>query len=81
MSVHDEVYSIQDYVIKSVICYKSVVFSGYSGFPTNKTDRHDITEILLKVSLNTLTLTHHYVRYTSQCLIYKTPRTFKMFLH
>jgi len=24
---------------------------------TNKTDRHDITEILLKVALNTLTLT------------------------
>jgi hypothetical protein len=24
--------------------------------PTNKTDRHDITEILLKVVLNTLTL-------------------------
>ena len=25
---------------------------------TNKTDRHDITEILLKVALNTITLTH-----------------------
>jgi hypothetical protein len=24
---------------------------------TNKTDRHDITEILLKVALNTITLT------------------------
>ena len=24
--------------------------------PTNKTDRHDITEILLKVALNTITL-------------------------
>jgi len=29
----------------------SVVFNGYS---TNKTDRHDITEILLKVALNTI---------------------------
>ena len=32
-----------------------------SGFPrvssTNKTDRHDIAEILLKVALNTITLT------------------------
>ena len=28
-----------------------VVFSGYS---TNKTNRHDITEILLKVALNTI---------------------------
>jgi hypothetical protein len=38
-----------------------VVFSGYYGFSSiNKTDRHDITEILLKVALNTiaLTLTH-----------------------
>jgi hypothetical protein len=31
-----------------------VVFSGYSGFSsTNKTDHHDITEILLTVVLNT----------------------------
>ncbi len=35
----------------SVICKRSVVFS------TNKTDRHDITEILLKVALNTIILT------------------------
>jgi hypothetical protein len=28
-----------------------VVFSGYSGFTTNKTDCHDITETLLKVAL------------------------------
>ena len=27
--------------------------------PTNKTDRHDITDILLKVALNTITLTTH----------------------
>ena len=32
-------------------CSRSVVFSGSS---TNKTDRHDITEILLKVALNTI---------------------------
>jgi hypothetical protein len=31
-----------------------VVFSGSSGFSTNKTDHHDITEILLKVALNTI---------------------------
>ena len=29
-------------------CDRSVVFSGYSGSSTNKTDRHGITEILLK---------------------------------
>ena len=34
----------------SVTCRRSVVFSGSS---TNKTDRHDITEMLLKVALRT----------------------------
>ena len=29
---------------------------------TYKTDRHDITEILLKVALNTITLTHNFVK-------------------
>jgi hypothetical protein len=48
---HGKVYSIQQYVIKFVTDLgMSVVFSGYSGF------LHDITEILLKVALNTLTL-------------------------
>jgi hypothetical protein len=35
----------------SMTCDRSVVFS------TNKTHHHDITEILLKVVLNTITLT------------------------
>ena len=35
----------------SVTCDRSVVFSRYS---TNKADHHDITEILLKVALNTI---------------------------
>jgi hypothetical protein len=39
----------------SVTCGRSVVFSGYAGFTINKTDCHDITEILLKVALNTKT--------------------------
>jgi hypothetical protein len=34
-----------------------VVFSGTLVSSTNKTDRHDITEILLKVALNTITTT------------------------
>jgi hypothetical protein len=29
---------------------RMTVFSGYCGFLPNKTDRHDITEILLKVA-------------------------------
>jgi hypothetical protein len=34
-----------------------VVFSGTPVSSTNKTDSHDIPEILLKVALNTITLT------------------------
>ena len=58
--IHDEVYSIQHCVIKFVSDLWKV--SGFSpGTPvssTNKTDPHDITEILLKVALSTMTLTH-----------------------
>jgi len=54
-----EVYSIQHYVIKFVSDLGQV--SGFLwGTPVssiNKTDCHDITEILLKVALNTITLT------------------------
>jgi len=38
----------------SVICDKSVVFSGTPVSSINKTDRHNITELLLKVALNTI---------------------------
>jgi len=34
---------------------------GTPGSSINKTDRHDITEILLKVSLNTITLTGNHL--------------------
>ena len=38
----------------SVTCDRSMVFSaGPPVFSTNKTDRHDLTEILLKVATNT----------------------------
>jgi hypothetical protein len=50
---HGEVYSIQHYVIKFVSDLWQV-----GGFlrvsSTNKTDHHDINEILLKVALNTI---------------------------
>ena len=45
--VRDEVYSVQQYVIKFVSNLRQI-------FSTNKTNRHDITEILLKVALNTI---------------------------
>jgi hypothetical protein len=38
-----------------MISGRSVVFSGTPVSTTNKTDHHDITEILLKVVLNTIT--------------------------
>ena len=41
-----------------MISSRSVVFSpGTPVSATNKTDRHDITEILLKVALNPITIT------------------------
>jgi len=45
--VHGEVYSIQHYVIKFVSDLRQVS-------STNKTGRHDTTEILLKMALNTI---------------------------
>jgi hypothetical protein len=39
---------------ESVTCGRSVIFPGPPVSSTNKTDRHDITEILLKVALNTM---------------------------
>ena len=55
--VFDEVYSIQHYVIKFVSVLRQV--GGFLRvlwfFSTNETDRHDTTDILLKVALNTIT--------------------------
>jgi len=48
-------WCVQHYVIKFSVTYDRSVFS--TGLPvssTNKTDRHDITEVLLKVALNTI---------------------------
>ena len=53
---HGEVYLIQHYVIKSVT-YERSMFCSDTVSSTNKTDLHDITEILLKVALSTITLT------------------------
>jgi len=39
-----------------VTCNRSVVSQGTPVSSTNKTDYHDITELLLKVSLNTINL-------------------------
>jgi len=48
----------------TLTCDWSVVLVGHTASSTNKTDHHDITEILLKVALNTTDQTNqplHYV--------------------
>jgi hypothetical protein len=49
-----------------------VVFSGTTVSSTNKTDHNDITEILLKVALNTIaiTLILRAIHYHKQKLYY-----------
>ena len=56
---HGEVHSIQNYVIKFVNDLRAGQwFSlGTPVFSSNKTDNDDITEIVLKMTLNTITLT------------------------
>jgi hypothetical protein len=40
----------------STVCYTDALSDGPYSYPTNKTDCHNITEILLKVTLNTINL-------------------------
>ena len=69
--------AIQHYVIKFVSDSRQVIgFSpGTTISSTNKTDRHDITEILLKVALNTINLNPYYrehciiAYYREHCII------------
>jgi hypothetical protein len=49
-------YSVQHYVIKFVSGLRQV-----GGFSTNETDCHDITEILLKVALKTVSLAYMFL--------------------
>jgi hypothetical protein len=67
--VHGEVYSIQHYVI---VCQRLETGQWFSPgtliSSTNKTGRHDITEILLKVTLNTINQTYSI---SSACIISK----------
>jgi hypothetical protein len=50
--IYVEVYSIQHYVIKYVSELRQVC--SFLWELSNKTDRHDINKILLKVALNTI---------------------------
>jgi len=56
IAAHGEMYSIQHYMIVCQWLATGLWFSpGTPVSSTNKTDRHDITEILLKVALNIIT--------------------------
>ena len=59
-TVHDEAYSMQNYEIKVVSDLRQVggFLRVHPVSSTNKSDHHDITEILLKVALNTISLNH-----------------------
>ena len=54
----------------SVICGRSVVYPKTPVSFTNKTDCYDITEILLKVALNTITLTLCSVHYYLNSIVF-----------
>jgi hypothetical protein len=59
---HSEVYSIQHYVIKFVSDFRQVSgFLRVLRFPPPIKLSHDITEILLKVALNNITLTLKFI--------------------
>ena len=65
-TVYGEVYSVQHYVIKFVSDFQQV--GGFLRFSsTKKTDRHDRTEILLKVELSTLNPSQTNVPFISSC--------------
>jgi hypothetical protein len=59
--------SIQHYMIKSVSDLRqvSVFLQGTAASSTNKTDHHNITEILLKMALSTIPPLH----ITSNCCL------------
>ena len=61
-SAHGEVNSIQIYEIKFVSDLRQVgdFFPVTSLSSTNKTDRYDMAEILLKMALSTITITKYY---------------------
>jgi hypothetical protein len=81
-SVNGEVYPIQHYVIQFVSDLRQV--GGFSGTPvsfTIKTDLHNITAILLKVALNTITLTLILYQHNSICTPQINKRVLSKYKH
>ena len=71
---HCEVYPIQPYVIKlSLTCSRFDCFlCGTPVSSTNKTDHHDIAEILLIMALHTITLTQNTNNFTAYLILHPT---------
>ena len=75
--VHNEVYSIQNYVIKFVSDLWQV--GGFLRFPPpNKTVCHDITEILLKKTLNTIIQPTNFVYFLKLTFVRFSRRTISL---
>jgi hypothetical protein len=64
--IHGEEYWMQHYVIKFVSNLRQVRGFLWRALvsSTNKTDRHNITEMLLKVALNTINPNHYLQQIT-----------------
>ena len=79
---HGEVYLIQHYVIKLVsdLWLVGGFNPGTLVSPPNRIDRHDITEILLKVALNTITQTLTQARKVSNHIYVTVLRMSILFL-
>ena len=59
------------YVIKFVSDLQQIVIDGVPVSSTNKTDRHNITEILLKVALNTINQTINVTNQLYDCTVFR----------
>jgi hypothetical protein len=59
--VHSEVFLIQHYVIMFVSAKGQLFYLGIPVSSINKTNRHDMTAILLKVVLNTINQPNHTI--------------------
>jgi hypothetical protein len=57
--VHGEVYLIQHYLIRFVSDFATGRWFSLGTSSTNKNDHHNISEILLKVALNTINQTYN----------------------
>jgi putative component of membrane protein insertase Oxa1/YidC/SpoIIIJ protein YidD len=76
---HGKVYSIHHYVTKCVSDLRQV--GGFPVSSTNKTDHHDITDILLKLALNTIILTLTlYTSFLPPCITYHCAYTSRVFV-